>query len=215
MKYLQLKWGSCPEMPLKISLFSKPRSSGSPLLLCVKVSKDQNYPDEFFNHSLLLKSIKSNNVALIPAQLELSQFQGAQVVPEFKLQRISADFWRILRSSERSFSTRARWGLRFSLSFFNWEIWSWDKWDKKIIQIFDYLIGHEERKFVAACEDFIDYVKIVGVLISTRLIVKRGKKDWEKSSKFSARMRVCEKEMNLSFLVFPNYLEKDMLGLLC
>lgn len=56
-------------------------------------------------------------------QPQLSQLLMGQVVVTFKLQRISADFCSIFRSSKRSASTKDRCFLRFSLSLFNWEIW--------------------------------------------------------------------------------------------
>lgn len=74
-----------------------------------------------------------------PWQMNSNQPQMGQVVAIFKLQRISADFCSIFRSSKRSASTKDRCFSRFSFFFFNWEIWSLYKWDE-ITKNSDYLI---------------------------------------------------------------------------
>lgn len=66
------------------------------------------------------------------SQPQLSQLQVDQIVVTFKLQRISADFCSIFRSSKRSASTKVSCSLRFSLSLFIWEIWSLYKWNESL-----------------------------------------------------------------------------------
>lgn len=119
-------------------------------VLCDSVNKTKQILMTFYTlccSGPLEQLSKAHAWQMSSSQPQVSQLQMGQLVAIFKLQRISADFCRIFRSSKCSASTKARCFLRFSLFFFNWEIWSLYKWDE-ITKKLDYLIQYMNRKFV-------------------------------------------------------------------